>query len=258
MGARELRTFLALPNEMIKGELVAFNEYLIPIISPGQPDLDGELEGIKLVEVPWEEKWKEIGRKRNDTHPSAMISCRVPFVKGMEKRVLSLVDSGVSIIYLEGTSSGRVMDDDSIFIKDEIRSIHLALVENSMRDEITILVGGGLALAEHAAKSIICGADGVVIDFPILIALECRMCRRCTKGLPCPVEIDKAECSWVASRVINLLGAWHNQLLEVMGAMGIRDVRRLRGESGRAMFFEDLDRSTFGSLGEVNEGYELE
>ena len=258
MGARELRTFLALPNEMIKGELVAFNEYLIPIISPGQPDLDGELEGIKLVEVPWEENWKEIGQKMNETHPSALISCRVPFVKGMEKRVLSLVDSGVSIIYLEGTSSGRVMDDDSIFIKDEIRSIHLALVENSMRDEITILVGGGLAMAEHAAKSIICGADGVVIDFPILIALECRMCRRCTKGLPCPVEIDKAECSWVASRVINLLGAWHNQLLEVMGAMGIRDVRRLRGESGRAMFFEDLDRSTFGSLGEVNEGYELE
>lgn len=258
MGARELRTFLALPNEMIKGELVAFNACLIPIISPGQPDLDGELEGIKLVEVPWEENWKEIGQKMNDTHPSAMISCRVPFVKGMEKRVLSLVDSGVSIIYLEGTSSGRVMDDDSIFIKDEIRSIHLALVENSMRDEITILVGGGLAMAEHAAKSIICGADGVVIDFPILIALECRMCRRCTKGLPCPVEIDKAECSWVASRVINLLGAWHNQLLEVMGAMGIRDVRRLRGESGRAMFFEDLDRSTFGSLGEVNEGYELE
>jgi hypothetical protein len=58
--------------------------------------------------------------------------------------------------------------------------------------------------------------------------------------------------------VYNLFGAFHNQILEVMGAMGIRDARRLRGEVGRAMFFEELDRSGFGTLGEVKEGYELE
>jgi hypothetical protein len=28
--------------------------------------------------------------------------------------------------------------------------------------------------------------------------------------------------------------------------MGIREVRRLRGEVGRAMFFEDLEADTFG------------
>jgi hypothetical protein len=54
------------------------------------------------------------------------------------------------------------------------------------------------------------------------------------------------------------LGAWHNQILEVMGAMGIREARRLRGEAGRAMFFEDLDEATFGSMGKVEEGYELD
>ena len=81
---------------------------------------------------------------------------------------------------------------------------------------------------------------------------------RCIRGLYCPVQIKKALYSWVAKRVINLLGAWHNQLLEVMGAMGIRDIRRLRGEQGRAMFFEDLDKNIFDSLGEVKDGYELE
>ena len=30
--------------------------------------------------------------------------------------------------------------------------------------------------------------------------------------------------------------------------MGIREVRRLRGETGRAMFFEDLERDSFGRL----------
>ena len=127
----------------------------------------------------------------------------------------------------------------------------MKLVDEGVRDNLTLLASGGISMAEHVAKSMICGADAVLVDFPILIALECKMCRRCTEGLPCPVEIDGAPSSWVAARVVNLLGAWHNQLLEVMGAMGIRDARRLRGEAGRAMFFEDLDRATFESLGEV-------
>ena len=258
LAAKELRTFLALPIDMITGELVSFGESLIPIMSPIQPHSGDGLEGVRLVEVPWGENWKEIVKRIKESHPSALISCRVPLVRGMMEKIMSLVDSDVSILYLEGMASGRAMDDNSIFIKDGIREAHLALVERGIRDEVTLLAGGGIAMAEHAAKAIICGADGVVIDFAILIALECRMCRRCTKGLPCPVEIDRAEQSWVASRITNLLGAWHNQLLEVMGAMGIRDVRRLRGETGRAMFFEDLDRSTFGSLSEVQEGYELE
>ena len=49
-------------------------------------------------------------------------------------------------------------------------------------------------------------------------------------------------------RIVNLMGAWQNQLLEMLGAMGIREVRRLRGETGRCMFFEDLEAATFGRL----------
>ena len=44
------------------------------------------------------------------------------------------------------------------------------------------------------------------------------------------------------------MAAWHQQLIEVLGAMGIREVRRLRGETGPRMFFEDLERETFGRL----------
>jgi hypothetical protein len=34
----------------------------------------------------------------------------------------------------------------------------------------------------------------------------------------------------------------------MLGAMGIREVRRLRGEVGRAMFMEDLERDAFKDL----------
>jgi glutamate synthase domain-containing protein 2 len=186
------------------------------------------------------------------------ISVRVPMEKHLEERVISLVEEGMSIIHLEGDSNARFLDDHALHLNDGIRAVHLKLVEKSARDRVTILASGGIAMAEHVAKSIICGADAVLLDFPILIALECRMCRRCTEGLPCPAEIGSASPSWVADRVVNLIGAWHNQLLEVMGAMGMRDARRLRGEAGRAMFFQDLDRSTFGSLGAFEVGCELE
>jgi glutamate synthase domain-containing protein 2 len=98
------------------------------------------------------------------------------------------------------------------------------------------------------AKAIICGADAVVVDIPLLLALECRICLRCEQGLPCPVEIENVHPKWGKTRIINLMAAWRNQLLEVLGAMGLREVRRLRGEVGRAMFFEDLEAQTFGKL----------
>ena len=57
-----------------------------------------------------------------------------------------------------------------------------------------------------------------------------------------------APAATVVQRIVNLMGAWHSQLLEVMGAMGIREVRRLRGETGRAIFFDEIDKDTFGKL----------
>jgi len=48
--------------------------------------------------------------------------------------------------------------------------------------------------------------------------------------------------------MVNLMGAWHSQLIEVLGAMGIREVRRLRGEVGRAIFMEEIEKEAFGDL----------
>jgi ferredoxin len=258
MAAKRLRTFLAIPRNRIKQELDDYRTCLMPLTSPGPIKIDKGGEAIRLYEVAWSEEWEKTVHTISQHEASALVSIRLPSRQGVEEKVLSLVEAGVSIIHIEATSQGRAMDDETFYLKDAVRSAHQALVNEGIRDGITLLASGGLSMAEHVAKSIICGADGVMIDFPILIALECRMCRRCTKGLSCPVEIESAPSSWVASRVINLVGAWQNQLLEMMGAMGIRDVRRLRGEVGRAMFFEELDKATFESMGHVEEGCELE
>ena len=111
-----------------------------------------------------------------------------------------------------------------------------------------MIASGGIALAEHLAKAIICGADLVAIDIPLVLALECRLCGECQKENPCPITLEEIGRDLAVHRIVNLMGAWHSQLLEVLGAMGIREVRRLRGETGRCMFFEDLERETFGKL----------
>ncbi|MFC1862443.1 glutamate synthase-related protein [Thermodesulfobacteriota bacterium] len=257
MVAQRLKTFLAIPEEMISPDLAEYSHSLIPIIS--SKDLKkGSKDSYRIIEIPWQEDMEAVLSEMRSNKDSYQTMVRLPIAEGVEERALYLAEQGVGIIHLEGTLSGKAVDDDSLAIKDAIRSVHLELVEKGVRGEVTIIAGGGFAMAEHVAKGIICGTDGIFVDFPALIALECRMCRRCTKGLSCPVQIDKAKPSWVAARILNLIGAWHNQLLEVMGAMGIRDARRLRGESGRAMFFEDLDKAIFGSMGQLEEDCELE
>jgi len=158
---------------------------------------------------------------------------------------LRLTKAGAGVILLAADDHGR--DKEGRFLKESIREVHLALVEESVRDEVTLLAWGGIAMAEHVAKAIICGVDGVVIDWPLLLALECRYCEACQPET-CPALIREIDPDWGVQRILNLIGAWRDQLLEVLGAMGIREVRRLRGEMGRAMFYEDLEAEIFGPI----------
>ncbi len=133
-------------------------------------------------------------------------------------------------------------------VRDVLRDVHGALVRHGTRDAVTLVASGGIALAEHVAKAIICGADLVAIDIPLLLAMECRLCGECARDEVCPIALEEMDEDFGVRRIVNLMGTWHQQLIEVLGAMGIREVRRLRGETGRSMFFEDLERETFGRL----------
>jgi hypothetical protein len=253
--AARLDTLLALPAGQAGEMQDRFGRVLIPTEGPGRP-VGGD-QAARLVEIPWDD-WLERSNAIRSESPATLVCVRIPLTAKTAGEAVRMVESGISVVHLEGTHDGRMQDAHGIFLKDGILMVHRELIKRGLRDECTLLAGGGISMAEHVAKAILCGADAVFVDFAILVALECRMCRRCAVGLPCPVKIGEAESGWVADRVVNLFGAWHSQLLEVMGAMGIRDARRMRGETGRAMFFEDLDRSVFGAMGVVKEGYEIE
>lgn len=254
--AKTLGTLFCAPAKTLAAHQADYAPWLMPSID-GSKNMEA-LSQNSIIEVGEGQDWRQMVEKVKALAPSSLISIRLPLENDAAEKALEMAESGISVIHLASDDQGRAPDGSGIFLKDGIRSVHTKLVEAGIRDNLTLLASGGISMAEHVAKAIICGADGVYVDFPLLIALECRMCGRCKEGLSCPVDIPDAAASWTTGRVINLLGAWHNQLLEVMGAMGIRDARRLRGEVGRAMFFEQLDRETFEGMGTLTEDCELE
>jgi glutamate synthase domain-containing protein 2 len=190
--------------------------------------------------------------------------------KDVAARATELAAAGAEVIHLVADWQGNAPGGDEAsaenagevpavqngyFMKDVLRDVHLSLVNRALRDEVTIIASGGIAMAEHVPKAIICGADLVGIDLALEVALECRVCKRCAHGLSCPVEIESIDPEWGSLRIRNLICAWHSQLIEVLGAMGIREARRLRGEVGRAMFYDDLEQEAFGDIQAAPDNY---
>lgn len=181
--------------------------------------------------------------------PDIIVCVTIPMDSQAAAKAAQLATDGVAVIRLSADQNGRdVRDASGAFVKDVVRQAHLELVERSLRDRVTLLAGGGIAMAEHVAKLVGCGADGVVMDSALLVALECRMCLRCVEHSQCDVQVEDIEPQWGERRMTNLLGSWHSQLIEVLGAMGLREVRRLRGEVGRVMFFEQLEEECFAPI----------
>jgi glutamate synthase domain-containing protein 2 len=229
---------------------------IMPSYSPGSLSLDdpllSQVQSLEILDHPGVLEQVETLKKR---YPQVIVSIKIPGDEKVVTRVAELTAAGAEIIHIYASEQAQGLGDfQDLHLKDLIRRCHLRLVEDQLRDTVTLLVSGGIALAEHVAKAIICGADGVIADLPLLLALECRLCRQCAKRGKCPVEIDQLSVKRGAQRLVNLMGAWNNQLLEILGAMGMREVRRLRGEVGRAMFLEDLEKEIFAPLFATREG----
>jgi glutamate synthase domain-containing protein 2 len=202
-----------------------------------------------MVELAYVQGIETLFSELRDLRQNLFISVGVALNQNASDIALELAETDVDTIHFYADDHGRETETVSArFLIDTIRGIHLALVEQSLRQRINLLFSGGIAMAEHVAKSIICGADGVVIDTPLLIAMECRMCFRCKDGFTCPAKLEEVDAHYGSRRITNLMGAWRNQLLEMMGAMGLREARRLRGEVGRSMAFADLEKECFGPL----------
>jgi glutamate synthase domain-containing protein 2 len=164
----------------------------------------------------------------------------------VEKDVLKAIKQGIDIIHLGFDMLGN---SNAGLIPDVLRKVHLTLVKKELRNTISIIASGGIAAAEHVPKAIICGTDCVGIDLALQVALGCGLWA--DMSFPCPVEESTIDVQFGTQRIINLIGTWRDQLLEIMGAMGMREVRRVRGEVGRAIWYKE-QQPKFASMFEIS------
>jgi hypothetical protein len=253
--AKELKTLAVMPAAEATPE-----PFVVPLLGADDIAKSQELlKGVRMAQVEDCPEVADLAVQVLAINPQVILSVRMPLGPAAANRILDLARAGIKVFHLCTDLHGRERLEDGRpgrHIKDALREVHGRLVKEGIRDEVTLIVSGGIALAEHMAKAIICGADLVAVDTALLVALGCRVCRH-ARGTgascnPCPAEIGSADEEYAAQRIVNLMGAWHSQLIEVLGAMGIREVRRLRGEVGRAMFLEDIARDAFGDLCRVS------
>ncbi|MCX5759262.1 MAG: glutamate synthase-related protein, partial [Candidatus Hydrogenedentes bacterium] len=223
--------------------------YAVPLYEAGDA---GEVRtAAPMIMTPYSENVLDFQAHIKSESPNRLVAIRLEATPDAARQVCELTRDGAEVVHLVFDPHGREHASAASsprHMRDVLREVHRALVKDGTRDLVTLIASGGIAQAEHVAKAIICGADLVAIDLPLLVALECRLCGECTRSEECPAHLEDADEGYAVQRIVNLMGAWQNQLLELLGAMGIREMRRLRGETGRAMFFEDLEATHFGRL----------
>ncbi len=248
LAASQLTTYLTLRADQNPGRYSEYYNHLVVRLNPGDLESKREtLEWATMIEI--EPNGDPIGavESAHKINPHLLTILRVPARHDVEHEILRLSRQGAEAIHLSADIHGR--GEGGVRMLDCLRASHRLLVEQGVRDRVTLLASGGVAAAEHVPKTIILGADAVVVDVPLLVAMECTVCGKCNEGSPCPRGIETADPRWGAARVINLMLSWRDQLLEVLGAMGIRDVRRLRGETGRAVFADAARKDFMERLG---------
>ena len=254
--AAEVKTCVIMPAADITPEFAKYGDNIIPRLAAA--DIDRQkavIQKARLVSIEYGDailKDYPCMKAKIAKLGKALVIIRIPAVKGVEDIVAKLAQNGAEIIHIVADYRGQEINgsagSDRRLLKDTIRAVHLRLVEDRIRDEITLIASGGIAMAEHVPKAMLCGADLTAIDMPLMVALGARLYEEPEKLLIFPEGLGKIPLPIVTQRIVNLIGAWHSQILEMMGAMGIREARRLRGESGRAIFFEEIDKDTFGKI----------
>ena len=245
--AQEVQSLAVIPlGEVLKHDLEG--EHIIPLVNAG------EEEGLELLSSTplmiemdgWDE---QLFQKISSLFPETLVCLRIEFKSPPE--LLDYRKDGIHVFHLLADYHGR--DRDGQLVLDAIRGAHKAFVDAGVRQEVTLLGSGGMIAAEHIPKAIICGLDAIGLDTPLLVALQAEFSGECADRMTSKFNLpDNLSREWGVQRLMNLMASWRDQLLEISGAMGLREIRRMRGEIGRAMFMLELEQEAFAGI----EGYE--
>jgi hypothetical protein len=220
-------------------------ERMVPIV-----DENSFYETIekKPAVVEYDAEGSDLFEKLASRLPSSIIIARIPLREDTGMVACKLAREGVHGFHLYADYHGQDHSKEPFHVSASLKEVHQQLVKEGLRDQVTIIASGGITLAEHVPKAIICGADLVGIDTTVLVALQAEFQGETRDRTNCQLRSRKIDPAWGAQRLVNLFGVWHDQLIEILSAMGMRDVRRLRGDIGRSMMDAELREQSFKGI----------
>lgn len=189
------------------------------------------------------------------------VGVKIAAVHNVAPIASGIVRAGADFVAIDGLRGGTgaaptvIRDNVGIPIELAIAAVDSRLREEGIRNQASLIAGGGFRSSSDIIKAIALGADAVYIATAALVAMGCSLCQRCYTG----------KCNWgIATqdpyltkrlnpdiglkRLVNLLRAWSLEIKEMLGGMGINAIESLRGnrEELRGIGLSDTDLKLLG------------
>jgi glutamate synthase domain-containing protein 2 len=212
----------------------------IDLVSParhmdivGPEDLQMKIQQLREItdwRVPIMVKFAP-GRIREDVKIAAKAGADVVVVDGMQGGT--------------GASPEVVLEHAGLPTLAAVVIANGALEEVGLREEVDLVVSGGISSGADVAKAIALGADAVAISTAALVALGCKVCGLCNTGR-CPYGIatqdpqlrKRLNVEEGARRVANLLRAFTDEASMLAMLAGKTSLSNLEKEDLRALTLE--------------------
>jgi glutamate synthase domain-containing protein 2 len=176
-------------------------------------------------------------------HPNVLVSVKVATPSDVDMVAVGSYYAGANVIHLDGAYGGTGAAPDiakkniAMPIEYATAQTHEFLVNEGIRDEVVLVVSGGIRTGEDILKAIALGADGVVIGTAELVAINCVRCGNCERDRGCPIGIATTDpelapqmtAEWVCDRICNLYTSWAAYLEQRLRGMGMNRIQQLRG-----------------------------
>jgi len=190
-----------------------------------------------------------------EVNPRTLVSVKVSTPTDVDMVAVGSYYAGAHIVHLDGSYGGTGAAPDiakkniAMPIEYAIPRVHKFLAAEGIRDKITLIASGGIRTPYDLLKAVALGADGVVIGTAEMIALGCLRCAICESGRGCPRGIastdpelmEQMELDWATQRLINLLAAWREEIVDVLVRLGLKSIADLRGRTDCLYYLADDD-----------------
>jgi len=188
-------------------------------------------------------------------NPKALVSVKVSTPTDVDMVAVGSYYAGAHIIHLDGSYGGTGAAPDiakkniAMPIEYAIPKVHQFLINEGIRDRITLVASGGIRTAYDVAKAVALGANGAVIGTAEMIALECVRCGNCESGRGCARGIATTDREltnaiteqWAASRLTNMYVSWQNQLKRILQKFGMGSIKELVGRTDLLVHLDYTD-----------------